>query len=229
MRFNGALFWEKWDNFQFSFLGENGLTNVSNAGGAEIKGVEAELNWAAIRRTYCYPAVSCTWRTGIRPRTSANRSVDADGNPLPRDECIADAEGTSEFAPKGTVLPVTPKFKGNVLARYTFNLGQFDAHVQGAYVYQGESRSALLPDENAILGDQGAYGIADFTAGIEKDGMSLEFFITNAFDERADLYRYAECETSTCGSGVGAAPGIIYSAPMNRAHLESPSDRNFEH
>jgi outer membrane receptor protein involved in Fe transport len=67
-----------------------------------------------------------------------------------------------------------------------------------------------MPAENGILGNQAAYGIADFTAGIEKDGMSLELFISNAFDERASLYRYAECETSTCGSGVGAAPGIIY-------------------
>ena len=207
MRFNGALFWEKWDNFQFSFLGENGLTNVSNAGGAEIKGVEAELNWAATSNLLLSGGVMY-----LEPELTEDfcESLGTDGNPLPRDECIANAEGTSEFAPKGTVLPVTPKFKGNVLARYTFNLGQFDAHVQGAYVYQGESRSALLPEENAILGDQGAYGIADFTAGIEKDGMSLEFFITNAFDERADLYRYAECETSTCGSGVNAAPGIIY-------------------
>ena len=166
LRFNGALFWEKWDNFQFSFLGENGLTNITNAGGAEIKGVEAELNWAATSNLLISGGVMY-----LEPELTEDfcESLGADGNPLPRDECIANAGGTSEFAPEGTVLPVTPKFKGNVMARYTFNVGEFDAHVQGAYVYQGESRSALLPDENAILGDQGAYGIADFTAGIEKE------------------------------------------------------------
>ena len=42
LRFNGALFWEDWDDFQFSYLGVNGLTNVTNAGGARIKGIEAD-------------------------------------------------------------------------------------------------------------------------------------------------------------------------------------------
>jgi len=204
LRFNGALFWEKWDNFQFSFLGENGLTNITNAGGAEIKGVETEIDWAATPNLLISGGLMY-----LEPELTEDfcESLGTDGKPLPREDCLAN--DPTEFAASGTTLPVTPKFKGNVIARYSFEVGQWQAHVQGAYVYQGESRSALLPDENAILGDQGAYGIADFTAGIEKNGMSLEFFITNAFDERADLYRYAECETSTCGAGVDT-PGIVY-------------------
>ena len=47
VRFNGAFFIEEWDEFQYSFLGENGLTNVRNAGRAKISGVEATVDWAA--------------------------------------------------------------------------------------------------------------------------------------------------------------------------------------
>ncbi len=46
MRFNGAIFQDDWDDFQYSFLGANGLTEIRNAGQARIKGIEADLVWA---------------------------------------------------------------------------------------------------------------------------------------------------------------------------------------
>src|SRR5262249_25255350 len=50
LRFNGALFYEKWDNFQFSFLGPNSVTIVANAAQAKVKGAETEIEWAATSR-----------------------------------------------------------------------------------------------------------------------------------------------------------------------------------
>jgi len=47
IRFNGAVFMLDWDDFQFSFTGENGLTNITNAGGARIKGLEIDVEFAA--------------------------------------------------------------------------------------------------------------------------------------------------------------------------------------
>ena len=46
LRWNGAVFWEDWNNFQFSFLGPNSVTIIENGGNARIKGVENELEWA---------------------------------------------------------------------------------------------------------------------------------------------------------------------------------------
>ncbi len=46
LRFNGAMFKDDWDDFQFSFLGENGLTNITNAGQAQLKGIEMDVQWA---------------------------------------------------------------------------------------------------------------------------------------------------------------------------------------
>jgi outer membrane receptor protein involved in Fe transport len=46
VRWNGALFWQNWESFQFAFLGTNSLTQVANAGNATIKGLETDLSWA---------------------------------------------------------------------------------------------------------------------------------------------------------------------------------------
>ncbi len=48
VRLNGAFFWQKWDDFQFSYLGVNGLTIVTNAGKARIWGIETSLDWVPI-------------------------------------------------------------------------------------------------------------------------------------------------------------------------------------
>ena len=44
---NGAIFREEWEDFQFSYLGQNGLTEIRNAAQAQIDGVELDLSWAA--------------------------------------------------------------------------------------------------------------------------------------------------------------------------------------
>ena len=45
-RWNGALFSQDWDDFQFSFLGQNGLTIIQNANQARINGLEMDATWA---------------------------------------------------------------------------------------------------------------------------------------------------------------------------------------
>jgi outer membrane receptor protein involved in Fe transport len=41
--FNGAVFSQVWDDFQFSLLGANGLTEINNAGAAQIDGIEMDV------------------------------------------------------------------------------------------------------------------------------------------------------------------------------------------
>ena len=45
-RWNGALFTQDWEDFQFSFLGQNGLTIIQNANQARINGLEMDATWA---------------------------------------------------------------------------------------------------------------------------------------------------------------------------------------
>jgi len=45
LRWNGAAYLERWDDFQFSILGANGLTEIKNAAQARILGVETDIAW----------------------------------------------------------------------------------------------------------------------------------------------------------------------------------------
>jgi outer membrane receptor protein involved in Fe transport len=191
LRFNGAIFFEDWKDIQFSFLppSGSGLTVIRNAGSAEIKGVEADFMWAATDKLMLSGGVS-----------------------------LIDAHMTEDYIPDpdlppeafdGDKLPVTPHTKGNLTARYAFNLGQFESYVQGAMVYNGKAWSDLTRADRAILGEQDSYIVADFSAGIAKDRYSVDLFLHNAFDERAQIFKWAGCATDVCGVN----PHIVTNQP----------------
>ena len=79
LRWNGALFLENWDNFQFLYLGPNSVTVVQNAASAQIRGVETELEWAATNNlllsggaTYLHAVTTSNYCGPPRPRSSTD-------------------------------------------------------------------------------------------------------------------------------------------------------------
>jgi outer membrane receptor protein involved in Fe transport len=189
LRFNGAVFVQEWDDFQFSFLGENSLTQIVNAGKARIEGLEADLLWAASDNLTLGAGLSLL-DTELRENFCEDL---VDGQPVT--DCANPA------ALSGSRLPVTPEFKSNLTARYSFNVGDFEAHLQGALAYVGSRWPELRTAQRDILGEEPSYTIVDFTAGLERDSYSVELFVNNAFDERAQLDRWAQCDATICGVG----------------------------
>lgn len=215
LSFNGAVFREKWKDFQFSILGANGLTEIKNAGQAQIDGLESDLNWAA---TY-----NLTIGMGIalyNAKLTENYCGFTDTSGTPITYCPAGTVNpltgdvvTGPQSPKGTQLPVTPKFKGNLIARYAFDVAGMEAFVQGAVVHVGERTSDLRVVERALVGNLPSYTTVDFTAGIKRHGLSLDIYINNMFDKRGQLYRYTECAEAVCAAHdvVAAYPnGQVY-------------------
>jgi iron complex outermembrane receptor protein len=200
LRFNGAIFRGDWDDFQFSFLGENGLTNVTNAGAARLEGVEVDLQW---RATDAFTLFGGLALQDSKLAENFCKSLGLDGEPLPQADCIAN--NPADFAPIGTQLPTTPRFKFNLTGRHEFPMAGMDAHLQASFVHQDSSRSALLPAESEVLGDQDAYQLVDLSFGFEKEKWSAELFVDNVFNESASLYRYAECDVAICGIVYGVA------------------------
>jgi outer membrane receptor protein involved in Fe transport len=200
---NGAAFYQKWDEFQFPILGLNGLTEIKNAASARIYGFETDMTWAPTDRFTINGALSY-----INAELSENFCGFNDNNnkpftdcPLPVDDPATRGDETVDpEAPKGTPLPVVPKFKGTLTARYEFPLGEFDAHLQGSVSGQGNSPSNLLAADQAILGDQEGFVVADFSAGIGRDNWTVVAYVNNAFDERADLFDFVACAIGTCGA-----------------------------
>ena len=193
-RFNGAVYQEDWNNIQLSFLGANGLTEIRNAGVARIRGIESELG---------YNAGGFTFSTGF----SYNDSQ------IQEDFCrIANATfdcttpvGNALLAKAGSRLPVTPKFKGNMLTRYEFPMGSWDGHIQFAVNRTSGRRSDLRPVQNKIKGNLDGYTTADFSIGMKDDAWAIEAYVTNLFDSRGVINTGVQCLETVCGTGVTTA------------------------
>jgi outer membrane receptor protein involved in Fe transport len=201
LRFNGAFFYERWEDFQFSFLGENGLTNITNAGAADVFGVEADFLWVPTDQLTVGGGFS--WIDADLTEDFC-LSLDADGEPLPEALCAPE-----EFAPSGTRLPVTASFKTNATARYSFNAWTLPAFLQGSVIYNSSIRPEMLPSDTALVGKQDAYVTVDFSAGVEYRNASLEVFLDNAFDERYDVNRFVQCNVCTAPNATLGQPRTL--------------------
>ena len=186
--FNGAVFEEKWKDFQFAVLGPSGLTEIRNAAQAKIKGAEGEFNIAATE--------NLTLSAGIAiydPKLSENYcgTTLADGSP--------ETDCASPEAPKGTRLPVVSKLKTNLSARYNFTVAGWDAYAQATAVYEGSRQSDMRLLQRDILGKMDSYWLTDINLGVERENYSLEFYVRNITDERAEMYRFVQCLETICG------------------------------
>ena len=191
VRWNGAFFWEDWKNFQFSYLGPNALTIITNAGSARIKGVETNADYLVMPGLTVSGGFS--WLTAKLTNTFCG------------DQSICDAPDFdpatySTYATSGTPLPIVPKFKGNLTARYEFPIaGDMIGHVQASELYVSQRPVDLrnLPEQQ--FQSMPAYGVTDFTVGFSMKGVTGEVYVDNAFDRRAVLNRFSECDVGKCG------------------------------
>ncbi|MBU6248242.1 MAG: TonB-dependent receptor [Xanthomonadaceae bacterium] len=209
LSFNGSVFQEDWKDFQFSILGANGLTEIRNANQARVRGMETELNWAATYNLQLSGGLAY-----YDAKLTANYCGFTDANGTPVTQCA------TPQAPKGSQLPVTPKFKGNLVARYTWDVGENDAFLQGAVVHVGKRRSDLRTLENSLVGDLPAYTTLDLSAGYDWNSFSVNVYVNNVFDKRAALYKYTECAASVC-----AAHGVVPQYPNGQVYTVTDQPR----
>jgi outer membrane receptor protein involved in Fe transport len=188
--FNGAAFYEKWKDVQFGLvpLGQNGVTNTYNAGDARIYGLEGDVS---ARFGGLSLSASATY---VDAQTTTDLcQVD------PVTKNIVCVPGTPPAAPRGTRLPVMPKFKGTASARYEFPVSSATGFVQGSVTHQSGTRSFLTDSDFAAVGSTKAFTTADFSAGVHWDSIRIEAFIQNAFDSRGALSLNSVCATQICG------------------------------
>jgi iron complex outermembrane receptor protein len=193
VRWNGSLFWEDWKDFQFSFLVPPSITAIANGGSARIKGLENELDFVPTDHLFL-----STNMTLLDPVLTQNYcgTVGVTNCPGPNQNGVSDflpgGIWNGPLAPTGTNLPVVPKFKGNVVARYTWGaVNDMAPYAQAAYVYQSKTSPQLEADIDQILGMMPAYGILDLAAGVHINNFTVEMYCQNAGDKRAQLSRFA--------------------------------------
>ena len=189
LRWNGAVYHEKWDGIQLSYLGPNSLTITQNGRSAKVSGIESDINYIAGGLSLTAAASYIDAKT-IGNVCKAAISVD------PSPDCTGErAPGKPDFiiVPSGTRLPITPKFKGTATARYTWPMWTGHAHVQGSLSYQGSAPSNIQPADEAVTGKLKSSTLVDLFAGYDWGKYSFEAFAANVFDDRNQLSRFVSC------------------------------------
>ncbi len=220
-RWNGAIYHLAWDDIQLSFLGANGLTEIRNAGKARVRGIETDVNFRSGGMTLS--------AGGSYNKSTITRDFCATANAT--FNCNIPA-GNALLAPAGSRLPVTPKFKGNVVARYEMPVfgGDWDGHIQLAGNYTSGRRSDLRTAQQAIKGPLGSYSTVDFSLGIKNDAWSGEFFITNLFDNNGVINTGVQCIETVCGTGITPTTptgGVFYDTVVRPRIIGIKATRRF--
>jgi iron complex outermembrane receptor protein len=208
LRWNGALYHQRWSGFQFSFLGANSLTVIQNGRAATINGVESDLNYVSGGLSLTLTGAYTDAKTkGAICHASTDTTSDCSG---------LDSKGKPDYVetPTGSRLPVTPKFKGSATARYSWGLADGKAHVQGVVSYQGSASADIRLDvggvnPNDILGKIRSSTVVDLFAGYDWQNYSFELFASNVFDKRNELSRFVNCSICTQTKIVVGRPRTI--------------------
>ncbi|WP_205481239.1 TonB-dependent receptor [Sphingomonas arenae] len=199
LRWNGAIYRQRWEKFQFSFLGLNSLTVIQNGRDAIINGIETDVNYVAGGLTLNAAAAYTD------AKTDGNICNFAEGN----SDCSGlDDQGDPDFVvtPSGSRLPVTPKWKGSVTARYAWPMWTGRAHVQGAMSFQSGARADIRRNvgdgENPLdpatyLGRIKGRTVFDIYAGYDWSTYNAELFVSNLFNEDIELTRGVVCSICT--------------------------------
>ena len=174
LRFNGAIYHLDWDNFQFSFLDfdVSPLTIIQNIGEADTDGAEFDLVFAATDALTLSLSASYN-KAELQEPYYRNADEAASGDP-PR-------------APKGTEMPFVPELQYTAIGRYEFEVGRWPLYAQAAVSYTGDSWSNLEVD---LREKQAEYTIVNLATGIQGEQWSLDLFVDNLTDERAEIVRY---------------------------------------
>jgi len=183
LRVNGATYFERWSGIQYGVIGALGAVSFINAGDADIKGIELDtqlkLGGFSLMANGAY--------NDAKLATPFCTTID---NVHRCDLGVA--------APKGTRLPVQPRFKGTVTARYEFDSRPSKPFVQASITSQGDATSRLSLNENALLGTTPGFSTVDASAGLTVNRFNVELFVQNVFDERGQLSRNAYCGSALC-------------------------------
>jgi iron complex outermembrane receptor protein len=184
LRFNGAVFYDKWYSAQTSVQGQYGITSIVNAGNAKSEGIEAELNWQATE--HLNVAAAGTFLIKNETTTVFCKPTVLG---VPQSSC---PDPAFVDAPVGTTMPGIPKNKANATARYQFEIGSFNSFVQGSVIYQSGTTFSL-ESTSVYAGTTPAFGTFNLSAGIAQNSWTLEAFIDNVFDKRGELGKNSEC------------------------------------
>jgi len=187
LRFNGAVFNDRWDGFQMPVQTTANIVEVRNIGQARVRGVEADFAAKVAGGLSINGAASY-----IDAKLLENYCGRIDANGKPITNCA------NPIAPADSRLPLSSKFKGSLSARYDWTMGDADLFVEATGAHQGSSWTSLRASDRVLLGKSGGFETLDLSAGANWDSWRLSVYARNVFDSRGELARLTSCPAAIC-------------------------------
>ncbi|MFT5438520.1 MAG: iron complex outermembrane receptor protein [Alphaproteobacteria bacterium] len=163
LRWNGTVYSVEWNDVQLQ-VADTDLTNLlftTNIGAAEVKGIDSDIAFAATDNFTLF--LSFAWN-------------DSELTSLSNDVFTAE-----NIVPVGSTLAFAPEFSYNLRGRYTYELGDYEGHVQLALNHVDDSKNSIFLDN---LADIPSYDTWYATIGFNKENYGFELFLDNITDER---------------------------------------------
>jgi outer membrane receptor protein involved in Fe transport len=201
LRFNGALFVEKWRDAQLALPGVNALTQVVNAGRAESRGLESELTWRLTRNFELSASIAvvdarlksnlCLYPSPSLTCTEPRRTIDDSGNTVQEDP-------NSIQETSGSRLPLAPKFKWDVSLRQEFPAGSASAFIQATLSGKSSELTSVGVVDFPETVWQPPFATVDMDIGLRSHSWQFDMFAHNVLDRRGEVQRGTICEPPTC-------------------------------
>ncbi len=202
---NLSAYYMDWDNVQLLEFNPTVLGNTTfalNGPSYNIKGGEAQFTARVTE------GLTINSSASYNDATQSNSPCLISNNPASATfgNCITEAvyKGIglapllNPFGAEGATPPFSPKFQGNIRARYEWNVGDYKAHVAigGNYVSSMYSQPAtytngegiLIPNTTLLRYFQPAYGTIDASIGVAKDKWFAEVYGTNLTNSNASVF-----------------------------------------
>ncbi|MBS0578111.1 MAG: TonB-dependent receptor [Proteobacteria bacterium] len=193
LRLNGALFLERWKDPQFTVCGPGCIHEVINAGAAQSRGLEAQLDWST--EPALTLSASATW---LDAKLTANACRYGETGAICNNSAGIPDPGVLPLAISGSPLPAS-KFKGSVMARHSFTVRNLAAYVQGALAGQSSLPTNLPAVDGGLqAGSAPGYASLDVLGGMARGGLLGEVYVKNVFDRRGQENRGLFCGLPTC-------------------------------
>ena len=211
--FDGALYDEEFNKFQFAFLGPNSLTIIANAPSAQDPGRRDQHRLAR------HPAADALRRRELQPRGADReflRHRPGDGTFIPTcprqpgaGRCRASNCPTRRSS-RATSPPATPSrsWAGTATCRPRCSIRRWLSPPCAPPTMPTWAPCRATPPPTS-------------RSGAERNNLTLDLFLKNAFDSRGEVNRYTPCTISICAPAYPAwriPPAAVYVVADPAAH-----------
>lgn len=203
---NLSAYYMEWKNSQFMIYNPTEGINTTfalNGADYDVKGVEAQ--WA-VKVTH---GLTIQGSATYNDDTQANSPclTDNEAGTAAFGKCISTvllSNGTVQpfnnpFGEKGSILPYSPEWQGNLRARYEWTVADdYKAHVMIGGNFVGSmwnqpsdypsGAGVLIPSTTYLRYEMPAYGTLDASVGVAKDNWYAELYGTNLADSHASTF-----------------------------------------